>query len=204
MPTKASLGAVLIALTLSATAHAQVSPAALSAVDANGSSIGPVIDFSPGQATVAVLAGGHAILVVVRRTSLSSLFGGAVSFTSSDCTGQGYVSWPADQLGDPQTIVTTVSSIWAGPRTALQIVTPGSHLFPGVDGCQPAVGGGSISDAVPVGHIADLLPGFQPPFDLAGAAGPSPASVPAVTPGGLALLAAALAAFAFVRLKRTA
>lgn len=179
MTTRASLGAVLTALTLSATARAQVTPAAIEAVDANGSTIGPVINFSPGEATTAVVAGGHGILVVVRRNSLSSLFGGAVLFASTDCTGQGYVSWPADQLGDPQTIVTSLSSIWAGPRTAPQFVTPGSFFFPAVDGCQPAFGGWSVPDAVPVNHMADLLPGFVPPFDIAAAPGPSPAAVPA-------------------------
>ena len=193
----------LLGLLGSSPVQSQVIPATLEVVDASGTVIGPVLDDLTSVLDVPLLVDSHLIRARVRQTHMTTFSDYGVYFTSSDCSGQAFTNWNASTFGDPFSIVTLSNSVFVGMAASpLQSINVGSHLAPGISGCQLA--SGLHTAMVPVSFIRDLSPPFQPPFSLRASPSVQGVSVPAVGMTGLALLAATLALLAFRLLRRAA
>lgn len=126
-------------------------------------------------------------------------FGGTtVLYTGAGCTGQAFIATPELQnwtpwVGSAPTAANGSTVYIAG--TDFQDVNYQSAR--GVSGnCEATVG--TYPDVLPVVDSFDFYADFPPPYTLTTlGGGASAASVPAVSPAGLALLAAVLAASAF-------
>lgn len=181
-------------------------------VDSVGTVVGPVIDFeaTAGESVprVALNVDGHATLLAFwpagQVPKIETLRGNeGVYFASSDCTGQGYMQLyglPDFEMLEPQATGGPNYTFYAGPRTTPVLHPCNSALFPGST-CQPvsaATCSGNLG--APVFPVTDLVPQWQPPFHIE--LGGGPASVPAVSPAGLAALVALLGVAGVVLLLR--
>lgn len=198
--------AILVALFLAAAARqatAVVSSGTLEAIDAQGHVLGTAIDDQFSRATVPLLINNFQVRVTVQRAFLAGPGPNRVYFASNNCTGQAYVEWVPEALGQPHAIVTLSNTVYAGPRGSTQPVTTNSVLKEGSDACVVSFSGGPV-DLFPVAKVLSLSPEFQPPFDLRVVDSLSPVPAPALGLGGLAVLASLLAVLAFRRLRPAA
>lgn len=176
--------------------EAQV-PTTATIVDANGLSLGRVVDM--GNPVVVFDINGVVLGVVVFEDHLQVAGGVSVYFSGPNCTGAAYSRLPIASMGlnAPATIIGPANSLYLGPRAAAADV-PYSSQWPAGWVCQNA--GGVADGVVPVEHVLDFTPPYQPPFAFQS----SPFSVEVPTSGrwALAAFAAALAAAACVLLLR--
>ena len=191
-----TLLSVFLLVGVSPAAFAQIEPATAEMVDSAGTLVGPVLDFTGRpEANVALLIDGHSTILKFTVSTIDTLSlpgGTGVYFASPDCTGQGYAAaYGPGEFLEPQAVGGPNYTFYAGPRSAVfpGPLNLGSALFAG-QSCSP-VGGGALSNALPVFPVRDLIPYWQPPFRIVNTRGA--AWVPAVSTLGLVGIAAALA-----------
>lgn len=160
---------VLISLASVAMAKSPVKPAPLNAYDANGKKVGRVWDMggeSSGalsEAKVPVNISGTAVVLAVHQDGLDT-FGHPLVYTSTDCTGTGYLILDANPVLPPTTVAAPGWTVYAQqPGSSEQTITFNSQRRTGACTLDPPTLYGPVVPAVP---LVDLSTLFAAPFSV--------------------------------------